>query len=114
MKSFLVLCLSICLVSSFPRAQEEEEAESRANVSLEEADNEGDMMAADRVMALGNYHVCHDKWPNTSSDEGKEAFQDMMSAVNNADERVSGISGDIEKTLSKAVRITWYLVVSNT
>ena len=30
----------------------------------------------------------------------------MMSAVNNADERVSGISGDIEKTLSKAVRIT--------
>ena len=36
-------------------------------------------------------------------DEGKEAFQDMMSAVNNADERVNGISGDIEKTLSKAV-----------
>ena len=27
----------------------------------------------------------------------------MMSAVNNADERVNGISGDIEKTLSKAV-----------
>ena len=40
---------------------------------------------------------------DTSLDEGKEAFQDMMSAVNNADERVNGISGDIEKTLSKAV-----------
>ena len=38
-------------------------------------------------------------------DEGKEAFQDMMSAVNNADERVNGISGDIEKTLSKAVSL---------
>ena len=54
MKGFLVLCLSICLVSSFPRAQEEE---SQANVSLEEADTEGDMMAADRVMAIGKYHV---------------------------------------------------------
>merc|ERR1711911_257316 len=84
MKGFLVLCLSISLISSFPRAQEEDE--SQANVSLEE-DSEGDMMAADRVMAI---------------DEGKEAFQDMMSAVNNADERVNGISGDIEKTLSKA------------
>ena len=29
----------------------------------------------------------------------------MMSAVNNADERVNGISGDIEKTLSKAVSL---------
>ena len=57
MRSFLVLCLSICLVSSFPRAQEEE-AESQANVSLEEAEGEGDMMAADRVMAIGNYHGC--------------------------------------------------------
>ena len=28
-----------------------------------------------------------------------------MSAVNNADERVNGISGDIEKTLSKAVSL---------
>ena len=50
MKGFLVLCLSISLVSSFPRAQEDE---SQANVSLEE-DTEGDMMAADRVMAIGN------------------------------------------------------------
>ena len=55
MKCFLVLCLSISLVSSFPRAQEE--ADSQANVSLEEADTEGDMMAADRVMAIGKYHV---------------------------------------------------------
>ena len=54
MKGFLVLCLSISLVSSFPRAQEEDE--SQANVSLEE-DSEGDMMAADRVMAIGNYYV---------------------------------------------------------
>lgn len=53
MKGFLVLCLSISLVSSFPRAQEDE---SQANVSLEE-DTEGDMMAADRVMAIGNYYV---------------------------------------------------------
>lgn len=58
MKCFLVLCLSISLVSSFPRAQEE--ADSQANVSLEEEDTEGDMMAADRVMAIGNYHV---SWP---------------------------------------------------
>ena len=55
MKCFLVLCLSISLVSSFPRPQEE--ADSQANVSLEEEDTEGDMMAADRVMAIGNYHV---------------------------------------------------------
>ena len=54
MKGFLVLCLSFYMVSSFPRAQEEE---SQANVSLEEADTEGDMMAADRVMAIGKYHV---------------------------------------------------------
>ena len=50
MKGFLVLCLSISLVSSYPRPQEEE-AESRANVSLEEEGE--DMMAADRVMAVG-------------------------------------------------------------
>ena len=37
-------------------------------------------------------------------DEGKEAFQDMVAAVNSADERVNALSNDLEKTLSKAVR----------
>ena len=50
--------------------------------------------------------TCHGQSLDTSLDEGKEAFQDMMSAVNNADERGNGISGDIEKTLSKAVSAT--------
>ena len=57
------------------------------NVS-EENVHDNDMMAADRVMAV---------------DEGKEAFQDMMSAVNSADERVNGISDDLTKTLKVAV-----------
>ena len=46
------------------------------------------MMAADRVMAV---------------DEGKEAFQDMVAAVNNADERVKALDDDLNKALSNAV-----------
>ena len=101
MKGSLVLCISISLVSCFPRAQEDDVG-SMGDVSLDEADSQDDMMAADRVMAIGKSNVsikCLEK----TLDEGKEAFQDMMSAVNNADERVNGISGDIEKTLNKAV-----------
>ena len=58
------------------------------NVGEEGVHDNDDMMAADRVMAV---------------DEGKEAFQDMMSAVNSADERVNGISDDLTKTLEVAV-----------
>ena len=61
---------------------------------LEEAVMEGqesdDMMAADRVMAV---------------DEGKEAFQDMVAAVNNADERVKALNEDLDKAISNAVSI---------
>ena len=72
----------------------------------QEAAPEDDMMAADRVMAVGNWYG---KWTNVNIsfnflDEGKEAFQDMVAAVNSADERVNALSDDLEKTLSKAVR----------
>ena len=53
-----------------------------------EGEEENDMMAADRVMAV---------------DEGKEAFQDMVAAVNNADERVKALDDDLNKALSNAV-----------
>jgi len=45
------------------------------------------MMASDRVIA---------------EDEGKAAFMEMEAAVNNADERVSGINDDLAKTLKVA------------
>ena len=60
---------------------------------------ENDMMAADRVMAV---------------DEGKEAFQDMVAAVNNADERVKALDDDLNKALSNAVSRFWWLQTTAT
>ena len=69
-----------------------------------EGQESDDMMAADRVMAV---------------DEGKEAFQDMVAAVNNADERVKALNEDLDKAISNAVsrnhsnNISTYLVKSS-
>ena len=38
------------------------------------------------------------------ADAGKEAFNGMLAAVNTADERMKGFTGELEKAINKAVR----------
>ena len=71
-----------------------QEGEAPVESPAVEGEEENDMMAADRVMAV---------------DEGKEAFQDMVAAVNNADERVKALDDDLNKALSNAVSRFWWL-----
>ena len=38
------------------------------------------------------------------ADAGKEAFNGMLAAVNTADERMKGFTGELQKAINKAVR----------
>merc|ERR1712029_261678 len=80
----LILIIGVLLQHSDARPQE---GEAPVESPAVEGEEENDMMAADRVMAV---------------DEGKEAFQDMVAAVNNADERVKALDDDLNKALSNA------------
>ena len=74
---------SYCSVNGRPQ-----EGEAPMEEAVMEGQESDVMMAADRVMAV---------------DEGKEAFQDMVAAVNNADERVKALNEDLDKAISNAV-----------
>merc|ERR1712241_884364 len=83
--SWLLLAASLYSVGARP--QEENMAPVEQEQAQAQDGGMDDMMAADRVIAL---------------DDGKEAFQDMVAAVHNADQRVSALSADLDKTISNA------------
>ena len=75
-----------------------------ASAVLEEGKDTADYMDSDRVIGKRNQIDTLCIKIITTEDEGKDAFNGMVAAVNSADEKMKIFTGELQKAIDRAVR----------
>ena len=68
----------------------------------EEGKDTVDYMESDRVIGKDNTKVDIGMIIVPAADEGKDAFNGMIAAVNSADERVKSFTGELQRAIERA------------
>ena len=68
----------------------------------EEGKDTVDYMESDRVIGKDNTSIDKGMIIVHAADEGKDAFNGMIAAVNSADERVKSFTGELQRAIDRA------------